>query len=68
MLVCVHLEISGDRRPIFSVTMSVVPVVTLRPSWYLGKSTQGLSVGVLPGFSGPSVSGTPWSSQPFILV
>lgn len=25
-----------------SVTMSVVPVVTLGPSWYLGKSTQGL--------------------------
>lgn len=25
-----------------SVTMSMVPVVTLGPSWYLSKSTQGL--------------------------
>lgn len=36
----------GDQwRPethLSSVTMSMVPVVTLRPSWYLGKSTQGL--------------------------
>lgn len=33
-----------------SVTMSMVPVVTLGPSWYLGKSTRGSQVSVIPGF------------------